>query len=108
MAAERQPTVAAIDIGSNSIKMTVGRPAADGSITEIGWGSEVVRLGYGIEETGRLDEERIERGITTLKQFAAQAHSLGATEIIAVATEATRRAVNGLDFLERVRKETGI
>src|SRR5918993_2393454 len=100
--------VAAIDIGSNSIKMTVGRPDNLGGIEQFDWASEVVRLGQNLDRTGHLDEERIEVAIETLIRFAARARELGATRVVAVATEATRAAANGASFLERVREAAGI
>jgi exopolyphosphatase/pppGpp-phosphohydrolase len=103
-----QATAAAIDIGSNSIKMTIGRANGAGGIDQVGWASEVVRLGLGLDRTGILDEERIESALATLTRFAAQAREGGATRLIAVATEATRAAANGAEFLDRVRNETGI
>src|SRR5688500_18740386 len=48
------PVVGAFDIGSNSIKMTVGRGGPGGSLEELAWASETVRLGTGVEATGRL------------------------------------------------------
>jgi len=102
-----QKIAAAIDIGSNSIKMTIGRASPEG-LDQFDWASEVVRLGQGLDRTGLLDEERIEAAIETLTQFAAQARERGATRIVAVATEATRAAANGAMFLDRVREHTGI
>jgi exopolyphosphatase/pppGpp-phosphohydrolase len=103
-----QPIAAAIDIGSNSIKMTIGRANREGGVDQLDWASEVVRLGQGLDRTGNLDEERIEAAIETLTRFAAQARQRGATRITAVATEATRAATNGAMFLHRVRDQTGI
>jgi actin-like ATPase involved in cell morphogenesis len=103
-----RPIAAAIDIGSNSIKMTIGRPDGVGGVEQIDWASEVVRLGQDLDRTGRLDDERIEIAIDTLKRFAERARVHGASRILAVATEATRSAQNGKAFLERVRRETGI
>ncbi|HEX2281705.1 MAG TPA: CHAD domain-containing protein [Thermomicrobiales bacterium] len=99
---------AAIDIGSNSIKMTIARASDDGGFEQLDWASEVVRLGEGLDRTGFLDEQRIETAIETLRRFAAQARERGATRIVGVATEATRAAANGATFLERVRAEAGI
>jgi exopolyphosphatase/pppGpp-phosphohydrolase len=103
-----QEIAAAIDIGSNSIKMTIGHANGEGGVHQVDWASEVVRLGYGLDRTGLIDEERIETAIATLSRFAAQARERGATRIVAVATEATRSAINGAMFLDRVREETGI
>ena len=99
---------AAIDIGSNSIKMTVGRPEGEGGIEQIAWASEVVRLGEGVAATGRLDEGRMDAALDALRRFVDQARELGVERVVAVATEATRAATNGEAFLEEVRRETGI
>jgi exopolyphosphatase/pppGpp-phosphohydrolase len=103
-----QPVAAAIDIGSNSIKMTVAHPDGKGGIAQIDWASDIVRHGQGVEASGVLAEDRIEHAITTLTRFAQRARELGATRVVAVATEATRAASNGGAFLDRVRAETGI
>jgi exopolyphosphatase/pppGpp-phosphohydrolase len=105
---QQPPIAAAIDIGSNSIKMTVGRQLPGDGFEQIDWASEVVRLGQGIDENGRLSDDRIEAAMKTLDRFAEHARGLGARELVAVATEATRVAENGLAFLDRVRRETGI
>lgn len=99
---------AAIDIGSNSIKMSLGRLSDDGKPEEFGQVVDVVRLGQGVDRTGELDPERIEAAIATLRRFADEARTAGAREIVGVATEATRAARNGEAFLERVRREAGI
>lgn len=99
---------AAIDIGSNSIKMSLGRMDSDGKLEEFGQVVDVVRLGQGLDRTGELEPERIEAAVITLKRFAGEARAAGATDIAAVATEATRAARNGTEFLERVRRDTGI
>ena len=108
MTSGSEVSAAAIDIGSNSIKMTVARLDETGEIEQFDWASEVVRLGQGLDQTGRLEDERIEAAVQTLWRFAARAEELGATQVLAVATEATRSAVNGAAFLRRVREETGI
>ncbi len=98
---------AAVDIGSNSIKMTVARPGRKGTVKIVEMASETVRLGQGAEASGRLAEDRVEAALATLTRFADQARDKGATRLIGVATEATRAAANGRDFLERVRREAG-
>jgi hypothetical protein len=103
-----RPRAAAIDIGTNSIKMTVA--AADGAdgIAQLDWATEPVRLGQGLDQTGKLDEARIDAAIATLQRFEARARELGAARVVAVATEAARAAANGEAFLDRVRAETGV
>jgi exopolyphosphatase/pppGpp-phosphohydrolase len=99
---------AAIDIGSNSIKMSLGRLDDEGKLEEFGQVVDVVRLGQGVDRTGELDPERVAAALSTLKRFADEARAAGATDIVGVATEATRAARNGEAFLERVRRDTGI
>lgn len=99
---------AAIDIGSNSIKMTVARRGPTGLFEELGSASETVRLGAGLDATGRLAPDRVEAALETLGRFAAEARQRGAERVVAVATEATRVASNGPAFLARVERETGI
>jgi exopolyphosphatase/guanosine-5'-triphosphate,3'-diphosphate pyrophosphatase len=99
--------VAAIDIGSNTLKLTVAE-VGNGLVKPVHDDAEVVRLSAGLAETGRLPEDRIELAITALRAFTDEARAIGATEITAVATEATRSAENGPDFLDRVRAEVGI
>jgi exopolyphosphatase / guanosine-5'-triphosphate,3'-diphosphate pyrophosphatase len=101
-------TIAAFDIGSNTIKMTVGRHRESDGLDEIMWRAETVRLGQGIDETGRLAEDRMNAAAETIARFAEEARKQGASRLIGVATEATRFAANGEAFLDRIRDETGL
>jgi exopolyphosphatase/guanosine-5'-triphosphate,3'-diphosphate pyrophosphatase len=98
---------AAIDIGSNTIKLTVAR-VERGSIVPIAGMAEVVRLGQGIAATGRIADDRVEAALLVLRTFAGVARLHGAESIYAVATEALRIAENGPALLERLRTEIGI
>ena len=99
---------AAIDIGSNSIKMTVARRGPAGILEELGSASETVRLGAGLDDTGRLASDRVEAALETISRFAAEARRQGAARVVAVATEAARVATNGPAFLARLEREIGI
>src|SRR4051812_2396313 len=87
--------IAAVDVGSNSVKMTVARLSATGAIEILTEASDAVRLGSGSAATGLLAEDRIAAAIATLHRFAATAGSFGAESLVGVATEAVRRAANG-------------
>jgi exopolyphosphatase / guanosine-5'-triphosphate,3'-diphosphate pyrophosphatase len=100
--------VAAIDIGSNSLKLAVARLNSEGAVEEFDWELDTVRLGRGLGETGTLADDRIEAALVALTRMEARARSEGATRVLAVATEAVRRAANGEQFMERLRAETGI
>lgn len=104
---ERGPVVAAVDVGSNSIKLTVGWPDGVGGVEELATAAATVRLGTGVAETGRLADDRIAAALAALAGFAEVARAHGATRLVGVATEATRRAANGAAFLAHVRAETG-
>jgi exopolyphosphatase/guanosine-5'-triphosphate,3'-diphosphate pyrophosphatase len=99
---------AAFDLGSNTIKMTVGRDSGNGHVEEILSRSETVRLGQGIETSGELAQDRVTAALDTLRRFSDEARNAGATRLIGVATEATRVARNGQEFLDQVHAETGI
>jgi exopolyphosphatase/guanosine-5'-triphosphate,3'-diphosphate pyrophosphatase len=101
-------TIAAFDIGSNSIKMTVARNGADSGIEEFLWRSETVRLGRDIGTSGVLADDRIDAALDTLRRFSTEARDAGAERLIGVATEATRVASNGKQFLQQVHDQTGI
>ena len=104
-----QKTIAAIDIGTNSIHMVVVQiePSLP-SFTVIAKEKDTVRLGDRDPDTGKLTPEAIKRSLDTLKRCKELAISLEAEQIIAVATSATREAPNGKDFLRQVELELGI
>ena len=100
-------TAAAIDIGSNTLKMTIAR-VSDGDIEDIARYTDTVRLGRDLDRTGRLADDRIEAAVVALRRFAELARDAGAETIVAVGTEALRVAANGPDTLSRIEEETGI
>jgi exopolyphosphatase/guanosine-5'-triphosphate,3'-diphosphate pyrophosphatase len=94
--------VAAIDCGTNSIRLLVADVPAAGAHTDLLRRMEVVRLGQGVDATGRLAPEAIERTRKVLADYAAEARDLGATAVRMVATSATRDAANRSDFEDMV------
>jgi exopolyphosphatase/guanosine-5'-triphosphate,3'-diphosphate pyrophosphatase len=100
--------IAAFDIGSNSIKMSLARQTPEGAVEEFLWRVETTRLGAGIDDTGQLADDRIEASVAAIARFADEAKRYGATRFIAVATEAVRIAANGQAFLDRLRADLGI
>lgn len=98
---------AAIDIGTNSIRLAVVR--LEGSkITTIAVHREVVRLGEGEFEHNRMTSDAISRGALVCSRFADVARGFNAVEIVALATSAVREAENRDDFIERVRHDAGL
>jgi len=91
--------VAAIDCGTNSIRLLVADlPADGGPLTDVTRQMEIVRLGQGVDRTGVLAPEAIERTRIALAGYADQIGRLGATRVRMVATSATRDARNAAEF----------
>jgi exopolyphosphatase/guanosine-5'-triphosphate,3'-diphosphate pyrophosphatase len=102
-------TLAAIDIGTNSIHMVIVEidktlPA----FTIVSREKDTVRLGERDPKTGNLTEEAIARSLASLRRCKDLAISFNVEQIIAAATSATREAPNGLDFIWRVQEELDI
>lgn len=102
-----EPVYAAIDLGTNNCRMLIARPA-DSGFRVIDSFSRITRLGEGLTSTGCLSRAAQDRTIEALKRCADKMDRRGVTASRNVATEACRRAVNGPEFLDRVRSETGV
>jgi len=100
--------LAAIDIGTNSIKLLIAAPDEDGSLQILSREKSPVRLGSETLATGMLSDEAIEAGVEAVEQFLRSIRSAGADLIRAVATCAVREAGNSAAFIEAVRRRTGI
>ncbi|WP_436701260.1 Ppx/GppA phosphatase family protein [Nocardioides sp. BYT-33-1] len=100
--------VAAIDCGTNTIKLLVGDPA--GEPAQVRRESRMIRLGQGVDATGRLAPEALARAWTALDEYAAliRAAGIGADRIRFCATSATRDAGNAAEFTDGVRARLGI
>lgn len=100
--------IAAIDIGSNSIRQIVADVTPDGKIRIVDEMKAMPRLGRGVDATGTLAEDSMDSALSALARMAMLARQMGADRIEAVATSAVRDAGNGGAFLDRVREETGL
>jgi exopolyphosphatase/guanosine-5'-triphosphate,3'-diphosphate pyrophosphatase len=100
--------IAAIDIGSNSIRQIIADVSPTGTIRVVDEMKAAPRLGAGIHETGELSREAGDAAIEALGRMEALARQLGARRTRAVATSAVRDAVNSDDWLARVKLETGL
>ena len=98
---------AAIDLGTNNCRLLIARPSGE-NFTVIDAFSRVVRLGEGLAQSGRLSDAAMERTLAALRVCAEKLMRRNVFLARSVATEACRRAENGLEFIERVRRETGI
>lgn len=98
---------AAIDLGTNNCRLLIARPCDD-SFVVIDAFSRVVRLGEGLAQTGELSQPAMDRAVNALRICADKLRKRNVHLARSVATEACRRATNGIEFIARVREETGI
>jgi len=94
--------VAAIDIGTNSIRLLKAE-IIDGKLISGPKELNMTRIGEGVNETGMLSEAGMNRSVEALVDFEMKAKAWGAQEIFALATSAVRDARNRDVFLERVK-----
>lgn len=98
--------ISAADLGTNTLKVTHAVRLPNGDLADMVHASETVRLGFGIEQTGRIEQKRFDDCIAFLKEQEAVGREYGSTVFTGVATEALRIAANGEDLLERIHGET--
>ncbi|WP_406000402.1 exopolyphosphatase [Streptomyces sp. NBC_00829] len=101
--------VAAIDCGTNSIRLLVADADPDtGELVELDRRMIIVRLGQGVDRTGRLAPEALERTFAACREYAAVIKELGAEKLRFVATSASRDASNRDDFVRGVLDILGV
>ncbi|MET7961304.1 Ppx/GppA phosphatase family protein [Micromonospora zamorensis] len=105
--------MAAIDCGTNSIRLLVADLPGESAgpqapLVDLTRRMEIVRLGQGVDRTGRLAPEAIERTRVALASYAADIEKLGAERIRMCATSASRDAANAADFTEMVQRTLGV
>lgn len=102
--------VAAVDCGTNSIRLLIAdHDEETGALTDVERRMEVVRLGQGVDTTGRLDDEALRRTLDMCREYAEQCrhHAVPPGHIRFVATSASRDASNADDFVAGVREAFG-
>lgn len=90
---------AAIDIGSNSVRLAL----SDGTVTSV-----ITKLADGMEKRGSLSPSGVMATVSALEKFSSRCRELGCEKITAFATEAVRRAADGEEFMRRVLERTGL
>jgi exopolyphosphatase/guanosine-5'-triphosphate,3'-diphosphate pyrophosphatase len=100
-------TLAAIDVGTNSIKMLVGEVTA-AHVRPILQRSVITRLGEGLQASGEISAESADRTLCALAELRQLAQERSVRRVQAVGTLAFRAAKNGRAFAERCRREAGV
>jgi exopolyphosphatase/guanosine-5'-triphosphate,3'-diphosphate pyrophosphatase len=101
--------VAAIDCGTNSIRLLIADVDAERSVlTDVAREMRIVRLGEGVDRTGRLSDAALDRTIGALREYADLIARLAPATVRMVATSATRDAENAQEFVDRVKEVLGV
>lgn len=101
------PRVAAVDCGTNSIRLLVADVGADGRLVDVMRRMEVVRLGQGIDRTGVIAPEAMQRTLAAAGEYAEVCRRLEVERVRFVATSASRDARNADEFVDGVRAAFG-
>ena len=100
--------VAAVDCGTNSIRLLIADVDPErGTLTDVDRRMEIVRLGQGVDTTGRLAPEALDRTLKALRGYAELIGGHRAEAVRMVATSATRDAANADEFTRRVTEVLG-
>jgi len=99
--------LAAIDVGTNAVRLKLARPLPDGSLESLHEERDPVRPGEGVFKTRIISREVGDRVLSTLRRYAALCRRYRA-RVRAVATSAVREAHNRDEILARVRREAGL
>jgi exopolyphosphatase / guanosine-5'-triphosphate,3'-diphosphate pyrophosphatase len=102
-----KPAYAAIDLGTNNCRLLIAKANGPDFVIVDAF-SRVVRLGEGLTSTGRMSDQAMDRAVDALIVCADKLLRKNVMLARSVATEACRQAANGAQFIERVRRETGI
>jgi exopolyphosphatase / guanosine-5'-triphosphate,3'-diphosphate pyrophosphatase len=101
--------VAAVDCGTNSLRLLVADvDVGRAQLTDVARRMEIVRLGQGVDRTGRLAPEALERTVGVLRDYADVIAGSAARAVRMVATSATRDASNTAEFTRRVKEVLGV
>ncbi|NPD65947.1 Ppx/GppA family phosphatase [Lichenicola cladoniae] len=99
----RPQRAAVVDLGSNSVRLVVFEGKARNPVTIFNE-KAVVRLGRGLEQTGKLNPDGLSQAFVLMRRFYAVAQSMGADPFEVLATAAVRDASNGPEFVEELRR----
>ncbi len=90
---------AVIDIGTNTLLLLIVEVGADGALTRVYDGCRFGRLGQGLDASGQLHPDAIERSLAVCREYAALIARHGATQVDVIATQALREAGNAAAFV---------
>ncbi len=98
---------AALDLGTNNCRLLIAE-RSPGGFRVVDAYSRIVRLGEGLSQSGRLQPAAMDRAVAALKVCGERIRRRGRIRVRAIATQACRAAQNGVEFLDRVERESGL
>jgi exopolyphosphatase/guanosine-5'-triphosphate,3'-diphosphate pyrophosphatase len=101
------PAIASLDLGTNSTRVLVARPAG-GRLAIVDRRNTITRLGQGVDTTGRLADEAVERTLACLRGYREVLDAHGVERMRAAATSAARDAANRDEFFDAVEQVVGV
>src|SRR5688500_705808 len=100
--------LAAIDIGTNSIRLIIAEALRHGKYRILDDEKAATRLGRKLGQTGHLDPAAVEQSLEALRRMKQIADGYQVTSLKAIATCAVREAADGADFVRRAKEEVGL
>jgi exopolyphosphatase / guanosine-5'-triphosphate,3'-diphosphate pyrophosphatase len=101
----QQPRLAAIDVGTNTIRLTVAEVQDDDTYRILDEEREMVRLGEHLDKTGRLSQAAMDRALAAIGKMKGIADGFKVSQTRAIATSAVREAANGRSFIREVSRQ---
>ena len=103
----RPPVYGALDLGTNNCRLLLARPSRKG-FQIVDAFSRIIRLGEGVSETGQLSKQAMDRTIDALQVCATKMNYNRVSRSHLVATQACRSANNSQEFIDKVKRKTGL
>ena len=102
------PRYAVIDVGTNSVKFNISERCDDGTWNTIVDRAEITRLGEGLDKTGEISPDAMERTVSAIAAMAEEARKQDVAAIAAVGTMGMRTAHNSQQFIDAVKQRCGV
>lgn len=102
------PLYAVIDVGTNSVKFNISERRDDGTWRTMVDRAEITRLGEGMDKTGEISPDAMERTVSAIAAMATEAKEKSVTALAAVGTMGMRTAQNSQQFIDAVAKRCGV
>ncbi|MFO7700003.1 MAG: Ppx/GppA family phosphatase, partial [Acidimicrobiia bacterium] len=97
-----------IDVGTNSVKFHLAERSGDGGWTTLVDRADVTRLGEGMDSTGAISPEALDRTAAAIATMANEARDHGARAVVAVGTAGMRIAANSGQVVDEIRSRSGV